>query len=150
MRAGVLLLVCLAGCAQPEWPHYGGAADQVVVRGVTIKALMEVVEEVFREHGYEPAPGTNPQEPDMVPRASVGRAVMAFVRGGQSTVRVFAVPQGDGWSVVAASGPDGMNTFYPQASVRAILREVGRRVNIPVRGGAEAGLGLSQSNSPAS
>lgn len=127
MRVLLIFVVLIAGCAQPDWPYYGGSTDQVVVGGVTVKRLMGAVDEVFRERGFLPAEGTNPQEPNMVPESRVVRTVVAFVRGGQSTVRVFAVPQRDGWSLVAASGPHGMNTYYPQAQVRAILREAARR-----------------------
>lgn len=119
----ICLLISLAGCAQPEWPYYGNAADQVIATGVPLKKLMTEVHAAFRRHGFKPVDTFNPQEPTMVPTRSAGRVVAAFVRGGQSSVRVFAVPLRNGWSLVAASEPGGRNTFYPQGKVREILRE---------------------------
>lgn len=120
----------LAGCASREDLLRGQNHTRVSLEETNTDRIGKVAEEVFKRHGFTPAPATNPQE---LVLAKSGTPLLKFLKGGQAIVWLVMEPRASGWDVYCVPEPDGLYTGGSATRFDGLLSELQAELKKPAR-----------------
>lgn len=122
----ILLLALFSGCQWSQIPVKSSAYVSEEIHFGDIAQILQSVEKLMTDHGYDVFKPEDPQEPAFLPAhpGSLGNRTLTFLHGGQDRIRIIANPTGSGWKLYCIPEPDGYDTSFNARLCRRILTQV--------------------------
>ncbi len=122
-----------SGCANRERALRSTNVVSRTIEGATAGQISAAAERAFAKQGFQPAPGTVPQELKL---AKAPPPPVRFIKGGDAVVWLVLQPRGKGWEIYCVTEPSGLHPGGTAARFSPLLDGISSELARPAARGS--------------